>query len=215
MPAVLHSHAGRLPGAGLLRHLANLPVSDAIDLLNTAKASGDEKLAAALVTPLYNAASAATPGTAAYDEAAGALLDAAVLASGVNPAMVSVMDAYVAGAADLANIAVGAVASISLSAEAAAGLRMIATDNPADLSVEDAYAAAVALLAYGATENSIDLAAVMVDGVTPTQTTALNADASVQAAIDLLNFVTANAAPGTIFADLPSADLLKELGLKL
>jgi len=192
---------------------ADLPVGDAIDLLDSAKASGDEQLAAALVTPLYNAAVAATPGSAAYDVAAGALLDAAVLASGVNTAMVSVMNAYVDGAADLANIAVGAVASISLSAEAAAGLRMIATDNPADLSVEDAYAAAVALLAYGATENSIDLAAVMVDGVTPAQTTTLNADASVQAAIDLLNFVTANAVPGTIFADLPSADLLAQLGL--
>lgn len=129
---------------------ADLPVGDAIDLLDSAKASGDENLAAALVTPLYNVASAATPGTAAYDEAATALTQAVLLSSGVGTAIGDVVSDL--GTADFGSItaaqidtALASVAAISLTPAETTALLMIAADPPASMSTDDAYIAALSI----------------------------------------------------------------------
>lgn len=64
---------------------ANMAVSDAAYYL--AQSQGDPAVAAALVTPLYNAVQAATPGTAAYDQAAQLLAEAVVQSTGINQAL--------------------------------------------------------------------------------------------------------------------------------
>jgi hypothetical protein len=198
---------------GLRRPSYNIPadmsVADASALLDEAMLNGDADMAAALVTPLYAAALAAMG--AAYEEAANALLDAAVLSSGVNAALTDVMNEVIAGATDIEAVAIAAIAAVSLSDEAAEGLILIADFPPADLSVEDAYAAAAALLAYGAEANSVDITDW--ENITPAETAALDADPAVSAAIELLHFASDNAEPGSIFADLPTADLLAQLGL--
>jgi len=192
---------------------ADMSVADASALLDQAMLNGDAGMAAALVTPLYAAAFAAstTPASAAYQEAASALLDAAVLSSGVNTALTNVMDEVIAGASNIEAVAIDAIAAISLSDEAADALMLIADFPPDDLSVEDAYAAAVALLAFGAAENSIDITDW--ENITAGETLLLEADLAVLAAIDLLEYASINAEAGSIFADLPTADLLAQLGL--
>lgn len=184
---------------------ANLPVSDAIDLLNTAKASGDEKLAAALVTPLYNAASAATPGTAAYDEAATALIQAVLLSSGVGTAIGNIVSDL--GTADFGSItpdqitaALDSVATISLTTAETNALLMIAADPPASMSSDDAYIAAlsIAVDAFGdagvALSSLTDFSDLINTGTLPAGVDAT----SISAAIDLLTYAqTLDAVDGT------------------
>lgn len=64
---------------------ADLAVSDAAYYL--AQSQGDPGVAGALVTPLFNAVQAATPGTAAYDQAAQLLAEAVVQSTGINQAL--------------------------------------------------------------------------------------------------------------------------------
>jgi hypothetical protein len=184
---------------------SDLPVGDAIDLLDTAKASGDEQLAAALVTPLYNAASAATPGTAAYDEAATALTQAVLLSSGVGTAIGDIVTDL--GTADLGSItpdqidaALTSVATISLTTAETTALRMIAADPPASLGTDDAYIAAlsIAVDAFGdagvALSSLTDFSDLINTGTLPTGVDS----ASINAAIDLLTYAqTLDAADGT------------------
>ncbi len=149
---------------------ADLPVADAVDLL--AQSNGDPVLAAALVTPLYNAADAATPGTDAYDEAALALVDAVLASSEVGSSLVDAMLAIPSNYDELTvpeqeaamDAALDAVLSIGLSPLEVTSLAMIATDPPAGMEAEAAYAAAVALLAQamedvGVTDPTGDLSA--------------------------------------------------------
>lgn len=183
----------------------NLPVGDAIDLLDTAKASGDEQLAAALVTPLYNAASAATPGTAAYDEAATALTQAILLSSGVGTAIGDIVTDL--GTADFGSItsdqitaALNSVATISLTTAETNAFLMIVADPPASMSSDDAYVAAlsIAVDAFGdagvALGSLTDFADLIDTGSLPVGVDSV----SINAAIDLLTYAQAlDAVDGT------------------
>jgi len=120
---------------------ADLAVSDAAYYL--AQSQGDPAVAAALVTPLFNAVQAATPGTAAYDQAAQLLAEAVVQSSGINQALT---DTIAALPSDLSTIdqatlesLVTNFASVGLNATEIAALNVLATDPPSTLSAEQAY----------------------------------------------------------------------------
>lgn len=194
---------------------ATLSVEDAVTLLDAAIADGDATMAAALVLPLLTAANAASadPTSDAYQAAASALLDAAVLSSGVGPAIADITTELLAGNADLLETAITAANSISLSADAAEGLRLISSAEtiPDDLSVEDAYAAALALLVFGSAENGVQISAT--ETPTAEQIALLDADPSITAAIFLLAYASDNAQEDSVFNLLPTGDLLAQLGL--
>ncbi len=144
---------------------ADMSVADASALLDEAMLNGDADMAAALVTPLYAAASAATPGTAAYDEAASALASAVILSSGVAPAATEIGLAFASfdtsdplfpTEEQLAE-ALAPIETITLTDEEADALMMIAADPPADLSAADAYVAALALVSDEFTDAGIVL----------------------------------------------------------
>ncbi|MBU0926424.1 MAG: hypothetical protein KKA67_01625 [Spirochaetes bacterium] len=134
---------------------ADLSVADASALLEEALASGDAEMAAALVTPLLAAAAAAAeadPASAAYQEAAAALLDASILASGVGPAMTTLATGLLGGdvstvTEEQAAAMLSAFDGVSLDDTAESALLLLAAYPPADISSEDAYAAGLALLA--------------------------------------------------------------------
>lgn len=193
---------------------ANLPVSDAMALLDTAKSSGDAQMAAALVTPLYNAASAATPGTTAYDEAATALVSAVVMSSCASPALFSIVsDLGIEnlGAISGAQIdtALSALMTITLTPAESNALVLISDDvsPPTGSEPDELYIGAFALVVdafndAGATES--DLNTWLGGGALPgTVDTALVGNAT-----DLLHLAQdADAATGStsIFGQLLSA----------
>jgi len=194
---------------------ANISVADATTLLAAAIAEGDAIMAAALVSPLLTAATAAVadPTSDAYQAAATALLNAAVLSSGVGPAIADITTDFLAGGEDILATAIEAASTISLSADAAAGLRLISSAEtiPDDLSVEDAYAAALALLVFGSAENDVQISATELP--TEAQITLLDNDPSIEAARFLLQYASDNAEENSVFNLLPSGDLLAQLGL--
>ncbi|HUW71138.1 MAG TPA: hypothetical protein VMX33_12980 [bacterium] len=127
---------------------ADISVADAAELL----AGGDANVAAALVAPLYNATSAAAPGTAAYDEAASALVTAVVLSSDASPAIFSIVEDL--GTEDLGTLtqpqidaALATLMSISLTSAESAALVLISDDPaaPDGAAPDELYIAAFAL----------------------------------------------------------------------
>jgi hypothetical protein len=141
---------------------ADMSVADASALLDQAMLNGDANMAAALVTPLYAAASAATPGTAAYDEAASALASAVILSSGVAPAATSIGLAF--ASIDLSSPtpaqiaeALAPIETVSLTDDETAALIMIAANPPAGLSADDAYVAALALASDAFTDAGVSI----------------------------------------------------------
>jgi hypothetical protein len=111
----------------------DMSVEDAIEYLELA--NGDPVIAAALVTPLYAAASSADPASDDYDEAAAALVNAVVLSSGASPAIFSIVeDVGIENfeSLDAAQIdaALATLMTISLSDEEAAALALV-SGNPA------------------------------------------------------------------------------------
>jgi hypothetical protein len=148
---------------------SNLSVADAAYLLS--QSQGDPDLAAALVTPLYNAASAATPGTAAYDEAATLLAQAVTDASGIGPAIttLAVFATIASPTAEEIADATDAVLAVSLNAAEINALSLILANPPSDYTPAMAYTAAAALAAQalsniGTTDiDSVDAGALELD----------------------------------------------------
>jgi hypothetical protein len=148
---------------------SNLSVADAAYLLS--QSQGDPDLAAALVTPLYNAASAATPGTAAYDEAATLLAQAVTDASGIGPAIttLAVFATIASPTAEEIAEATDAVLAVSLNTAEIDALSLILANPPSDYTPAMAYTAAAALAAQalsniGTTDiDSVDAGALELD----------------------------------------------------
>ncbi len=127
---------------------ANMAVSDAAYYL--AQSQGDPAVAAALVTPLFNAVQAATPGTVAYDQAAQLLAEAVVQSTGINQALA---DTIAALPSDLSNIDQTTLEalltnfqSVGLSATEIAALTVLeASPLPGTMTAEQAYTIATVL----------------------------------------------------------------------
>lgn len=172
---------------------ADLPVDDAIELLEAAMAQGDSATAAALVKPLLAAATAAAsdPTSEDYNEAATALASAVVLSSGVGTAVTSMAQLFLAAdeetdeAAMMETIA-DTISSVTLSSTEVEALSLIAENPPAGLGADDAYAAAVALVsnAFATTETDIN----DIGSLTAEQTDAIAADPSMIAALSLIEY---------------------------
>jgi hypothetical protein len=123
--------------------LSDISLEDALTYL--ADAQGDQELAAALVAPLYEAASGATPGSTTYDTAATALVEAVVLSTGIGSAITDGLETYLdAGATALDLDAL--LESITISDSAVTSLQMIAATPPASMSAAQAYTAAATLM---------------------------------------------------------------------
>lgn len=143
---------------------SDISVDDAVELL----AGGDADVAGALVAPLSAAVSAATPGTAAYDEAASALVTAVVLSSDASPAIFSVVeDLGTEGletlTQDQIDAALASLMTISLTPAEAAAMILISDDAsaPEGLAPDQLYVAAFALAVdafndAGATQAQLD-----------------------------------------------------------
>lgn len=169
---------------------ADMSVEDATALLDEAIANGDVEMAAALVTPLLAALEAATPGSDAYEAAATALLDAAVLSSGVGPALNEALS--VIPLDDLSGITeeamsdmVTALSTIALDDSAEDALVLLAADPPESLEADQAYAAAIALAMDAFGDAGLDPADM--GSLSAEQEAALSADPGMAAAIDLLD----------------------------
>ena len=127
---------------------SDISVEDAAELL----ASGDADVAAALVAPLFAAASAATPGSAAYDAAASALVTAVVLSSDASPAIFTIVeDLGTEGLGTLpqpqSDAALAALMAISLTPAESAALLLVSDDlaAPEGSAPDELYIAAFAL----------------------------------------------------------------------
>ncbi|PKL07734.1 MAG: hypothetical protein CVV51_12585 [Spirochaetae bacterium HGW-Spirochaetae-7] len=182
----------------LARDSYNIPsdmsISDATEWLAIAKRDNNEKLAAALVTPLLALATAADPAGAAYDEAASALVTAVLISSGASPAIIGILkdigtQSFDSLTGPQIDSALGSLMAISLSTEEATALLLIAANGAPDgLSSDDLYVAALSLAidAFGdagvAITSFADLAILLDTGTNP----AAVDDASINGAIALL-----------------------------
>jgi hypothetical protein len=165
---------------------SNLSVADAAYLLS--QSQGDPDLAAALVTPLYNAASAATPGTAAYDEAATLLAQAVTDASGIGPAIttLAVFATIASPTAEEIAEATDAVLAVSLNAAEINALSLILANPPSDYTPAMAYTAAAALAAQALS----DIGVTDINGLTGPQEIALAGNLEYQLALDFINLAS-------------------------
>jgi len=150
----------------------------------------DPALAEALVPILTDAAADETPGTAAYDEAAGLLVDAVVQSSEVGGAITEMVASIPADGnvtlEEMEAIYLEFLDTVSLTADEQAALPGLATNPPSDMEAEEAYALAVALLAEAAQAAGItDL-----DNITPAEQAILDADPNYALAFDFLDLGT-------------------------
>jgi hypothetical protein len=126
--------------------LSRISLEDALSYL--ADAQGDQSLAAALVSPLYAAASAAVPGSPTYDRAATALVEAVVLSTGIGQAITSTLETILTveegKTLDLDLDAL--LGSITVTSSAIVSLQMVATAPPASMTATQAYTAAATLM---------------------------------------------------------------------
>lgn len=132
---------------------ADMSVDQAIEYLELS--NGDPTIAAALVTPLYEAASSADPASDDYDEAAAALVSAVVLSSGASPAIFSIVgDVGIEnfGSLDAAQIdaALATLMTISLTDEEAAALALVSGNAAPDGAAPDEMFMAAFTLAVDA-----------------------------------------------------------------
>lgn len=188
---------------------ADMSVDDATALLADALANGDAEMAAALVTPLLAAATtaAADPTSAAYQEAANALLDAAVLSSGVGSVMTEV--ATTLATADLESMTeedlaetMDLISSITLDDNAEAALILIAQNPPDDMTADDAYAAALALASNAFVDAGVSFDDI--GSLSAEEEAALAADPAVDAAIALLDQASLLGGDESLFGSLLS-----------
>ncbi len=186
---------------------ADMPVDDAMALLDTALAQGDSALAAALVTPLLAAAKAASddPTSDAYNEAASALASAVVLSSGVGSTMTNLASLFLAGDQstddeELMTSILDTISTITLTAPEIEALVMISEHPPVGLSADDAYAAAVALVSNAFATNSSDLADM--DSLTPEQIDEISADPSMVAALALIEYAQSQGSGGSLIGGI-------------
>jgi hypothetical protein len=161
---------------------SNLSVADAAELLSLYP--GDPEIASALVTPLYNAASAATPGTAAYDEAAMLLAQAVTDASGIGPAIttLAVFSTITGPTAEEIAEATNAVLAVSLNAAEISALALIEADPPSNYTPAMAYTAAAALAAQALS----DIGVTDINSLTGPQEIALAGNLEYQLALDFV-----------------------------
>ena len=171
---------------------ANITVTQATALLQDAIANGDAALAGKLVTPLLAAATAAAsdPSSAAFQEAASALLDAAVLSSGVGSAITEASTLYLSAGDTMtdeelvANV-VDVFSSVTLDDAAEEALILVASNAAAiGMSADDAFSSAAALAADALSETGQTLE----DLTAGELETLAETDPSVAAAIDLLEY---------------------------
>lgn len=191
---------------------SDISVDDAVELL----AGGDADVAAALVTPLSAAVSAGTEGTAAYDEAASALVTAVVLSSDASPAIFSVVEELGTSGldsltAEQVDSAIASLMAISLTSGETAALLLVSDDAaaPAGLAADQLYVAAliIAIDAFNdagvAVTSYSDLSILLDTGTNP----AAVDDATIAGAVSLLALAqAAETASGTtsIFGELLS-----------
>jgi len=161
---------------------SNLSVADAAYLLS--QSQGDPALAAALVTPLYNAASAATPGTAAYNEAAMLLAQAVTESSGIGPAIttLAVFSMITSPTAQEIADATNAILAVSLNALEISALALIEANPPSDYTPAMAYTAAAALVAQALSTVGVT----DINGLTGPQEIALAGNLDYLLAIDFI-----------------------------
>ncbi len=169
---------------------SDLSVADAAYLLS--QSQGDPDLAAALVTPLYNAASAATPGTAAYDEAATLLAQAVIQASDINNGIGIVLNTIpLDGSTTQAELdaAFGAFSGVDISSEELTSLELIMTNSSpsGSLSAAEAYTIAAALIASAANDAGVSDPT----AITGPQQALLDADPAYSLAFDFLTLAGA------------------------
>ncbi len=173
--------------------VSSVSVDDAVSMLDSAISDGDAEMASALVTPLYSAASAATPGTDAYNVAASALVSAVVLSSGVGPAITSMASLFIANDEvdeTFMESALEEIATVSLNDSERDALLLIAASPPEGMTSTDAYSVALALVADAFAvqqTNMADFATLSVE-----ETDALAADPSMAAALTLLDYAGTN-----------------------
>lgn len=196
---------------------ANMAVSDAAYYL--AQSQGDPAVAAALVTPLYNAVQAATPGTAAYDQAAQLLAEAVVQSTGINQALADTIAALPSdlGSVDPATLEslVTNFASVGLNADEIAALTALEANPPSTLSAEQAYTIAGTLFLQAIADTpgvSLDDLSVISDPMSP-EAVALMATPAYGLASDFLTLATTidGGAPTTLLGGLMNdfAELLQ------
>jgi hypothetical protein len=129
--------------------LSDISLEDALAYLEEAKANGDVQLASALVSPLFDEAEAAV-GTAAYDEAATALVSAVIISSGIGEAVNTGLDLLASSIAEGTVITLEDVApiieSVTISAASVDALLLVANDPPPSMDATQAYTAAATLL---------------------------------------------------------------------
>ena len=123
--------------------LSDVSLEDALSLL--ADAQGDQDLAVALVAPLYTAALEATPGSATYDKAATALVEAVVISSGIGTAITDGLQTYLDDGEDALDMDT-LLATITVSDSAVTSLQLIAESPPASMTATQAYTAAATLM---------------------------------------------------------------------
>lgn len=173
---------------------ADLPVTDAASYL--AQSQGDPAVAGALVTPLFNAVQDATPGTAAYDQAAQLLAEAVVQSTGINQALADTLaalpdDLTSVDPAELEDLASNFEA-VSLNAAEIAALTALEADPPSTLSAEQAYTIAGTLFLQAIADTpgvSLDDLSVISDPMAP-EAVALTATPAYQLASDFLTLAT-------------------------
>lgn len=183
----------------------DLAVSDAAYYL--AQSQGDPAIAAALVTPLFNAVQAATPGTATYDQAAQLLAEAVVQSTGINQALA---DTIAALPSDLGSVTpamleelVTNFQSVSLASQEIDSLSylipitpllpgVIPPTVPSTLSAEQAYTIAGTLFLQAIADTpgvSLDDLSVISDPMSP-EAVALMATPAYGLASDFLTLAT-------------------------
>jgi hypothetical protein len=171
---------------------ADISVADAISLLDAAIAEGDATMAAALVPSLYAAAADAPAESAAYNEAANALVAAVVLSSGVGPAITSMATLFISTedveTDAFIDSALEAISTVSLSDGERAALLLIAGNPPAEMSSADAYSVALALVADAFSVAETDMA--NFEDLGDAEVDALAATPSMMAALDLLDYAS-------------------------
>lgn len=142
-------------------NLGSLSVDSALAVLDEALASGDARMAAALVAPLLSAVKDAPPGSEAYNTAASALVSSVELASEVGALMSGALTTLAeAGGGNLdssldLSAIIESVAAIELTPAEEEALILVSANIPDNLSAADSLAAALALVGNSLDANEI------------------------------------------------------------
>ncbi|MFH2113475.1 MAG: hypothetical protein ABIJ86_03070 [Spirochaetota bacterium] len=176
--------------------LSDASLEDALSYL--ADAQGDQDLATALVSPLYTAAFEAVPGSATYDSAATALVEAVVISTGIGQAMTDGLETYLEDGVDALDMD-ALLEAITVSTSSVTSLQMIAASPPESMTATQAYTAAATLLV--AIVQAPDAPALDLDTATAAQFEDADPDLYA-AALDLFNHAQSIDTAGSMFGDI-------------